>query len=75
MINIFTNRMFRRFTIFLISLGALASCFTDYGIMKPGGDNYIYVYDTAVVTVEVEVEVPVEVEVEVPVEVIVEVPI
>ena len=77
MINIFTTRMFRRFTIFLISLGAVVSCFTDYGIMKPGEDNYIYVYDTAVTTVEVEVEVPVEVEVEVevPVEVIVEVPI
>ena len=89
MINIFTNRMFRRFTLFLISFGAIMSCFTDYGIIAPGEDNYIYVYDTAVTTVEVEVEVEVpvevevevevpvevEVEVEVPVEVLVEVPV
>jgi len=61
--------MSHRFAIFLIFFSVLASCFTDYGIVKPGSNEYIYVYDTAIRTVEVEVEV------EVPVEVLVEVPV
>jgi hypothetical protein len=61
--------------VFLIAAGLLAGCYTDYGIVKPGETEYIYITETVTETetVEVEVEVPVEVVVEVEVEV--EVPV
>tara|TARA_R110002020_G_scaffold44161_6_gene127607 strand:+ start:12182 stop:13267 length:1086 start_codon:yes stop_codon:yes gene_type:complete len=57
--------------VFLIAAGLLAGCYTDYGIMKPGEKEYVYITETETVVeeVEVEVEVPVEVIVEVEVEV------
>ena len=71
--NIFITGMFRHCALLLISVFGMLSCNYEYGFIKPGEKEYIYVYDTAVQTVEVEVEVPVEVEVEV--EVPVEVPV
>ena len=49
--------------VFLIAAGLLAGCYTDYGIMKPGEKEYVYITETETVVeeVEVEVEVPVEV--------------
>jgi hypothetical protein len=58
----------------MIVLLALTSCVYDYGILGASEKEYVYITDTAVQVVEVEVEVPgetvyeeVEVEVEVPV--------
>ena len=69
--------MFHKICHFLLTLPLVAACYTDYGIMKPGEKEYIYITETETVTetVEVEVEVPVEVEVEVPVYIEVEVPV
>ena len=59
----------------LLAFLFVAGCYTDYGIMKPGEKEYVYITETETVTetvtetetVEVEVEVPVYIEVEVPV--------
>ena len=51
----------------------IAGCYTDYGIMKPGEKEYVYITETETVTETVtetetvEVEVPVYIEIEVPV--------
>jgi len=66
--------MFSKICHFLIVLVPIA-CYTDYGIMKPGEKEYVYITETETIVEEVEVEVEVPVEVIVEVEVEVEVPV
>ena len=71
--------MFNKIHHFLIIIIMISGCTYEYGLIKPGEKEYVYVTETEIVpeTTEVEIEVPVEVEVEVevPVNVEVEVPV